>query len=250
MKLLILGGTSEATALGRALVNSPQIEAVLSLAGRTRHPAPQPLPSRHGGFGGAEGLAHYLATERIDALIDATHPFAAQISRNAAAAAYATGTRLLALQRPAWRPIAGDCWISVATMTDAAQALGATPRRVLLTIGRRDLAPFAAASWHDYLVRSVDGPPPEKLPLNAAIITARGPFVEPDECRLLVEHRVEILVTKNSGGCATVAKLHAARALGLPVVMVARPPPPPGKIVVSVAAALEWLHAGPPSRGA
>jgi precorrin-6A/cobalt-precorrin-6A reductase len=250
MRLLILGGTSEATALGRALANDPRLQAEISLAGRTSHPAPQPLPSRHGGFGGVEGLTHYLATERIDVLIDATHPFAAQISRNAAAATRATGTRLLVLQRPEWRPIAGDRWTSVPTVADAAQALGATPRRVLLTIGRQELAPFAAAPWHHYVVRSVDVPPLETLPPNAGIIATRGPFNEPDERRLLVERRIEILVTKNSGGSATAAKLHAARALGLQVVMVARPPSPPGDIVVSVPAALEWLHTELPPRDA
>src|SRR5215472_5143123 len=224
MKLLILGGTSEATALGRALVDDSQFETVMSLAGRTSHPAPQPLPSRHGGFGGADGLACYLAAERIDALIDATHPFAAQISHNAAVAARATGTPLLVLQRPEWHPIAEDRWIAVNTMADAAQALGAKPRRVLLTIGRQDLASFAAVPWHHYVIRSVDPPPPETLPPRASIITARGPFIESKERRLFIERRIEVLVTKNSGGDATAAKLHAARALGLPVVMVARPP--------------------------
>jgi precorrin-6A/cobalt-precorrin-6A reductase len=250
MKLLILGGTGEAAALGSALAKDSQFTATMSLAGRTSHPAPQSLPLRIGGFGGAEGLARYLTAERIDALVDATHPFAAQISCNAWAAARATGTRLLILHRPEWRPTTGDRWIPVPTMTDAARALGATPRRVFLTIGRQDLAPFRAAPWHHYVVRSVDPPPPYIAPPNCYVIMARGPFDEPGERRLLLEHRIQILVTKNSGGSATVAKLHAARALGLPVVMVARPPPPPGNTVVSVPAVLEWLHAELPPRGA
>jgi precorrin-6A/cobalt-precorrin-6A reductase len=250
MRLLILGGTSEAIALGRALATDPRFQAAMSLAGQTRHPAPQPLPLHRGGFGGAEGLAQYLARERIDALIDATHPFATRISGNAVAAARTTGTRLLTLLRPEWHPTPGDRWTSVGTMEEAAQTLGATPRRVLLTIGRRDLAPFAAAPWHHYVVRSVDPPRPDILPPDACVVTARGPFDEAGEHRLLLERRIDVLVTKNAGGDATVAKLHAARSLGLPVVMVMRPPKPVGDIAASVPAALTWLHGWLPPRAA
>jgi precorrin-6A/cobalt-precorrin-6A reductase len=249
MKLLILGGTSEATALGRALADDPRFAAVISLAGRTRQPAPQPLPSRHGGFGGAAGLARYLADERIDLLVDATHPFAQQISRNALTAATAAGTRLLVVRRPEWRAVAGDRWVVVADMAAAARMLGEAARRVLLTVGQLELAPFAAAPWHRYVVRSVDPPPAETLPPNAAVITARGPFNQAAERRLLLEHAIEILVTKNSGGNATEAKLHAARELGLPVVMVARPPAPTAETVSTVAEALGRLHAALPARG-
>lgn len=241
MKLLILGGTTEAMLLGRALADDPRFAAMISLAGRTRTPAPQPLPCRIGGFGGAQGLAQFLAAERIDALIDATHPFAEQISRHADFAARSVGAPLLSVQRPEWRPIAGDHWIPVSDMNAAALAIGGTPRRVLLTIGRKDLAPFAAAPQHRYVIRSVDPPPPELLPPNAEIIAARGPFLEEDERRLLAEREIEILVTKNSGGSATIAKLHAARALGVRVVMVARPPPAAGDRVTTVKEALAWL---------
>jgi len=241
MKLLILGGTSEAMELGRALADDPRFAAMVSLAGRTRNPAPQPLPCRIGGFGGAQGLAQFLAAERIDALIDATHPFATQISRHAATACEFVGILLLSVQRPEWQPAAGDRWIPAADMNEAAKALGRTKRRVLLTVGQKDLAPFAAAPWHRYVIRSVDPPPPETLPPNAEIIAARGPFREEDERRLLVEREIEILVTKNSGGSATAAKLHAARALRVPVVMVARPPAIMGDRVATVEAVLAWL---------
>ncbi len=225
MNVLILGGTTEASALARALAGDRRFRATLSLAGRTRQPLPQPLPCRVGGFGGVEGLAAFLSEQQIGALIDATHPFAAQMSRHAAEAARLAGTPLLAVSRPAWQDEAGDRWLPVPDMDAAARALGRAARRVFLTVGQKDLAPFAAAPWHSYVVRSVDPPPPETLPPQAEVITARGPFAEPDERRLLAERRIEVLVTKNSGGEATRPKLAAARALGLPVVMVARPEP-------------------------
>ncbi len=242
MNVLILGGTTEASALARALAGDRRFRATLSLAGRTRQPLPQPLPCRVGGFGGVEGLAAFLSEQQIGALIDSTHPFAAQMSRHAAEAAWLAGTPLLAVSRPAWRPEAGDRWLPVPDMEAAAQALGRATRRVFLTVGQKDLAPFAVAPWHSYVVRSVDPPPPETLPPQAEVITARGPFAEPDERRLLVERRIEVLVTKNSGGEATRPKLAAARALGLPVVMVARPDPPPGvERVATAAEAVAWL---------
>jgi precorrin-6A/cobalt-precorrin-6A reductase len=256
MKLLILGGSSEATQLGRALAGDPRFKATISLAGRTQRPAPQPLPSRRGGFGGPQGLAQYLVAERIDLVIDATHPFATQMKGNAAAAAQAVGIPMLSVQRPEWQPIAGDRWISVGSMAEAAAALGEAPRRVLLTIGQKDLAPFAAAPWHHYVIRSVDRPPSDALPPNREIVTARGPFLESDEHCLLMERRIEIVVTKNSGGSAAAAKLFTARTLGLPVVMVARPPLPPLQVSVvvrSAAEAMDWLaqhHAASSERGA
>jgi precorrin-6A/cobalt-precorrin-6A reductase len=253
MKVLILGGSSEATQLGRRLAGDPRFQAVISLAGRTLHPAPQPLPTRIGGFGGVTGLAQYLIAEKFDALIDATHPFAVRISRNAVEACDGAGVPMLALQRPEWRPVAGDHWITVADMPAAARALGERPRHVLLTIGQKDLAPFAAAPQHRYLVRSVDPPPPHILPASTEVIAMRGPFLESDERKLLAERGIEILVTKNAGGSATAAKLSATRALGLPVVMIARPAPPQAKTVASVAEALDWLlqrHSARSERGA
>ncbi len=241
MNTLILGGTTEASAIARALAGDARYRPVLSLAGRTRAPVAPPIPWRSGGFGGAEGLAAHLRAQDVTALVDATHPFAAQISRNAAVAAAAAGVPHLAVLRPPWTPQDGDRWTSVPDMAAAAAALGAQPRRVLLTIGQQELAPFAAAPWHRYLIRSVDPPPPALLPPGARTLTARGPFQEEDEMRLLAEEDIQAIVTKNSGGAATAAKLAAARILGIEVVMVARPPAPPGT-VPDAAAALAWLH--------
>jgi precorrin-6A/cobalt-precorrin-6A reductase len=242
MRVLILGGTTEASALARALADDPRVAATLSLAGRTSAPAPQPVPLRVGGFGGADGLADWLRVHRIDVLIDATHPFATRISRNALVAAEAARTKLLVLLRPAWRPVAGDDWRVVPDMDTAAEALGEHPRRVLLTVGRQDLAPFPRTP-HRYVLRSVEPPPSALIPANAEIIAARGPFAEEDERALMTAHAIEMLVTKNAGGEATAAKLAAARALRLPVVMVARPAPPDGPHVPTVADALAWLEA-------
>ena len=241
LRLLILGGTTEASALARSLAGDGRFAAILSLAGRTRAPILPPIPSRIGGFGGGSGLTAYLRAEKIDALIDATHPFAARMSANACDAAARTGVPLLRINRPAWQSVPGDRWLPVADMKQAAQALGHRPRRVLLTIGQQELAPFAAAPWHDYVIRSVDAPAPEALPPRAEIITARGPFAEPQERALLADRKIDVLVTKNSGGSATAAKLAAARALGLEVVMVVRPVVPPAPEVTNAQAALDWL---------
>ena len=242
MNLLILGGTTEATALGRMLAGDARFAATLSFAGRTQRPLAQAIPTRTGGFGGIDGLARYMTDHGIDALIDATHPFAAQMTAHAVAAARQTGVALLAVLRPAWQPEPGDRWTEVPTMAAAAEALGRVPRRVLLTVGQKDLSPFASAPWHDYLVRSIEPPPPGVLPPSARFLAARGPFIEADEHRLLTEERIEVIVTKNSGGTATEAKLAVARALGLPVVMTARPPPPEAEIVPDAEAALAWLR--------
>jgi precorrin-6A/cobalt-precorrin-6A reductase len=249
MNLLILGGTTEATALARALAGDGRFSATLSFAGVTRRPASQPIPIRVGGYGGVVGLAHYLRQHRIGALVDATHPFASQMTANAITAAQQTGTPLLVVLRPAWQPTAGDHWTMVASMEAAAATLGSVPRRVLLTIGRKDLAPFRAAPWHHYVLRSVDPPPTEALPPHVTVIAARGPFELDDEARLLRDERIDIVVTKNSGGSATAGKLSAARHLGLPVVMLARPPLPQTDTVGSVGEVLAWLqqrHAAAP----
>ena len=242
LKLLILGGTTEASALARALAGDARYDAMLSLAGVTKAPQTPPIPWRIGGFGGVAGLVDYIKGEKIDALIDATHPFAAQMSMHAAAAARETGVRLLAVCRPSWRAVEGDNWTPVADMAAAVAVLGAAPRRVFLTIGQKELAPFRAAPQHSYVIRSVDAPAPESLPPLAEIITARGPFAESDERRLLMENRIEVIVTKNSGGSATAAKLAAARALALPVVMVDRPARPDVETVGTAEEALAWLE--------
>ncbi len=241
MKVLLLGGTTEASAIARALAGDARFQPVLSLAGRTRAPVVPPVPWRTGGFGGADGLAAYLQTEDMQALIDATHPFAAQISRNAVEAASAAAVPHLAVLRPPWAAQPGDRWTMVPGMAAAVDALGTQPRRVLLTVGQQELAPFAVAPWHAYLIRSVEPPPLALLPPGARSFTARGPFSEADERRLLRDEHIQAIVTKNSGGAATAAKLAAARALQIEVVMVARPPAPPGT-VSDAAAALAWLH--------
>ncbi len=246
-RVLILGGTTEASALAAALAEGTRFAALLSFAGATRAPRPPPVPWRVGGFGGVEGLAAFLQDEAIDLLIDATHPFAAHMKRNAAEAAAITRIALLAVRRPEWRPGEGDRWLTVPDMLAAATALGQTPRRVLLTIGQKDLAAFQAAPWHHYVVRSVDAPEEASLPPQAEVIAARGPFRLPDELDLLDRTSVSAIVTKNSGGDATSAKLAAARQRGVEVVMVARPPILPGvETVPDAAGALRWLaaHAG------
>lgn len=194
----------------------------LSLAGRTIDPAPQAAPTRTGGFGGAAGLADYLAANSIDLLIDATHPFARQISINAEQAADRAGTPLIHLERTGWQPVEGDRWNHVATLADAVGALGAEPRRVFLAIGRQEAFHFNAAPQHCYIVRSVDPVEPPLAVPSVDYILARGPFAVEDETALLRDHRIEVVVSKNSGGEATYAKIAAARALNIPVILVDR----------------------------
>jgi precorrin-6A/cobalt-precorrin-6A reductase len=242
IKVLILGGSTESAKLARTIATDQRFAATLSLAGRTEHPARTPVPMRSGGFGGADGLVHYLAEKDIDALIDATHPFAAHMKQNAVEAARMTGVAFLAIRRPAWAPEPGDHWTEIASLEEAATALGEAPRRVLLTTGRKELAPFKRASQHFYLVRSVEPPDPEALPPRAEVISARGPFTVAGEKALLEEQGIEIIVTKNSGGTATSAKLEAARALSLPVLMVRRPALPDAPSAETVEEALLWLE--------
>jgi precorrin-6A/cobalt-precorrin-6A reductase len=238
MRVLVLGGTSEARQLCEQLARRTDIAVTVSLAGRTMTPARQAVPVRIGGFGGASGLAKYLLAERVDLLIDATHPYAAIISANAAEAARSAGVRLLALRRPAWRRAAGDRWIEVADVNEAVRALGDAPRRVFLALGRNELAPFAEAPQHVYLIRSVDPVSPPLALAHAHYITARGPFGESDECVLLTAHGIEAVVAKNSGGAATYGKIAAARKLGIEVVMLRRPALPQMDQVETIADAL------------
>lgn len=222
-RVLILGGSSEATALARALVGRADIAATLSLAGRTLAPIAQPVPTRSGGFGGIDGLVAYLRAERIDLLVDATHPFAARIAHHARAAARLAGCTILKLSRPAWSPQPGDVWHEVATMDEAVTAIGVAPRRVFLTVGSLRLDAFTQAPQHHYLVRTIDPLRTGHGLAHADLIEARGPFDVAAEQRLMRDHRIEVLVTKNSGGDASAAKLVVARKLGLPVVLLRRP---------------------------
>ena len=242
-RLLILGGTAEGRALAAAAAArfGPALTVISALAGRTRAPVLPAGEVRIGGFGGADGLAAYLRDERIGLLIDATHPFATQISAQACAAAAKAGAQRLALVRPPWREVAGDRWTLVDSVGAAAAAIPTEANRVFLTVGVRSLSPFAGRRDCWFLVRLVDEPA-QPIPLaRHRLICARGPFTEADERALLTEHRIDCLVTRASGGDATVAKLAAARALGLPVVMVCRPPSPPGARAVSVDDALAWI---------
>jgi precorrin-6A/cobalt-precorrin-6A reductase len=241
-KLLILGGSGEAADLARALAGDARYDVTLSLAGRTAEPVALPGGLRTGGFGGADGLARVLAEERFDLLIDATHPFAVQMKANAIEAARAAGVKLLAIRRPPWVRREGDRWIMVESLDAAAAAIGQDPRRVFLTTGRMELAPFRQAPQHLYIVRSVEAPSPKDLPPRVELIAARGPFKLEDERALLEEHAVDVIVTKNSGGAGAAAKLDAARALFLPVIMVTRPDLPDAPSVETVADALLWLE--------
>jgi precorrin-6A/cobalt-precorrin-6A reductase len=241
LKLLILGGSGEAADLARALAGDTRYDVTLSLAGRTADPALLPGTLRSGGFGGAEGLARVLAEERFDLVIDATHPFAVQMKANAIEAARVAHVPLLAIRRPPWVQREGDRWIMVESIETAAAAIGQDPRRVFLTTGRMELAPFRQAPQHFYIVRSVEAPSPQELPPRAELITARGPFNVADERALIEVHRIELIVTKNSGGAGAAAKLDAARAFSLPVIMVERPALPEAPSVETVADALVWL---------
>jgi precorrin-6A/cobalt-precorrin-6A reductase len=241
LRILILGGTSEARRLAETLARDPGIDAVLSYAGRTESPSAVPIRWRVGGFGGIDGLIAYLQTEKIDRVVDATHPFAAHMSAHAVAACAATKIPLLALERAPWRAEKGDRWIEVDTLEDAAEALGEPARKVFLGIGRLHLAAFARKPQHDYLVRLVD-PPREDLPLACVkVVVARGPFDPAGDRAMLERHGSEIVVAKNAGGTAAVAKILAARELALPVVMVRRPAIPQRPSVDSVAAVMDWL---------
>lgn len=237
--LLILGGTSEASALAR-LVAETGLRAVLSYAGRVEVPRTQPVPVRVGGFGGVDGLAAYLATNGITHVVDATHPFAAEMSRNALAACAAAGVPLLTLSRAPW-PMR-DGWQEVPDLDTAVAALAGSARRVFLAIGRMDVARFAAQPQHHYLLRFVDVP--EKAPPlpRHEVVVARGPFDLAGDRALLERFEADIVVSKNSGGDGARAKLDAAAALGLPVLMIARPMVPERVEVFAPEAALEWVR--------
>ncbi|MFG1852603.1 cobalt-precorrin-6A reductase [Actinomadura geliboluensis] len=241
-RVLILGGTAEARALAAALADArPDVHVVSSLAGRVTDPR-LPVGEVHvGGFGGAEGLAAWLRDHRTDRLVDATHPFAERMSASAARASRLTGVPLLALRRPGWTEGDGDHWHRVPSLPAAAEALPAGAR-AFLTTGRRSIPVFAARADAWFLARSVD-PPEPPVPSNVEVLLARGPYTVGGERALIGAHRLTVLVTKDSGGAMTRAKLTAARDAGIPVVMVDRPPPPEGvRTTHDVAAAAAWAQ--------
>lgn len=241
--LLVLGGTTEASALCRALAER-QDRAIVSLAGRVANPKPLPLPTRVGGFGGVAGLRDYIRNEGITHVIDATHPFADQMSRNAIAACIETNTPLCALTRAPWQAQDGDIWHHVPDISGAVAALQGEAKRVFLAVGRMHLDDFAPNPQHHYVLRLVDAPDALPFPKAQAII-ARGPFGFDEDCALLRDHRIDLIVSKNSGGTGARAKIDAARHLGLPIVMIDRPILPPRTETHSVQGVLDWLdHSG------
>ena len=250
-KLLLLGGTTEASHLAahlaQAWVSDDPVagrQAVFSYAGRTARPAAQPLPCRIGGFGGVSGLVDYLRREGITHVVDATHPFAAQMSTNAVRACAEAGVGLVAFERPAWQPQTGDHWVHVADMAGAVAALPEAGARVFLAIGKQHVAEFAAKPKNHYLLRLVDAPEaPLSLP-DATVIVARGPFEAAGDEALMRQHKVTHIVAKNAGGAGAEAKLSAARTLSLPVVMIDRPKVPARPVLGTVAEVMRWLEHG------
>ncbi|OPF80744.1 precorrin-6A reductase [Streptomyces antioxidans] len=240
--VLILGGTTEARHLADELADTPALRVTSSLAGRVAAPRLPVGQVRIGGFGGAEGMARWLREHQVDALIDATHPFADTISAHAARAAADAQVPLLTLRRPGWVPGPGDRWHPAGSLAEAARLLPGLGERIFLTTGRMGLAAFAHLTGQWFLVRSVDAPEPP-LPPRMAVILDRGPFTLEGETELLGRHRIEVLVTKDSGAHATAPKLAAARAAALPVVIIRRPPAPQGVPTAETPAeAAAWLR--------
>lgn len=239
MRVLLLGGTTEASQLARAL-NEAGVDATFSYAGRTESPVVQPLPTRVGGFGGAIGLQNWLQAQCITHVVDATHPFAAQMSGNALQACSAAGVPLLAFERPAWTAQTGDQWQCVADTAAAVAALPQQPARVFLAIGRQNLLPFAQCPQHHYLLRLVDALPTVPLP-KAQVVVARGPFTVEGDRALLQAHGITHVVAKNSGGVGAAAKLQAARVLSLPVILINRPEIAQRHTAATVVQVMAWL---------
>lgn len=222
LRVLLLGGTAEASEIARRLADDDGLRVLSSLAGRVNQPRMPVGPVRVGGFGGVDGLIAFLNGEGIDAVIDATHPFASRISANAEAACKQLGIPLIALARPPWTKHEADRWHTVPDIEHAAAYIAEIAGRVFLAIGRQQLDAFAACNTAWFLIRAID-PPDVSLPANTKLLLERGPFHLEDELRLLRDHAIDCVVSKNSGGLATYAKIEAARVLRIPVVMVDRP---------------------------
>ena len=242
-RLLLLGGTHEAVELARSLADVSRVETIYSLAGRTQRPGPVPGSVRTGGFGGPDGLEAYMRNAGITLLVDATHPYAESITAHAAIACARASVPRLVLHREPWSRAAGDRWTEVADVEGAARALPALGKRVLLTIGGRDLGPFFRVPGIRCIVRAVEPPSVTLDPRRHEVVLARGPFEVADERRLLESRGIDVIVSKNSGGPAARAKVDAARELAIPVVMIDRPPRPAGDLATTVASALNWLEA-------
>ena len=250
-KLLLLGGTGEALKLARELAVSSRVHCISSLAGRTEEPVRPPGEVRIGGFGGVPGLTTYLMNEGIELVLDATHPFAAQMCHHAQEACAALGIPRAKLVRPAWVPSPGDRWTMMPSVAAAATFLRFHPaKRIFLTLGRQEIGPFVPLGggqqrdgngngrW--FLTRMIDPPGDGVVLPEGELVLGRGPFRPEDEIALMQAHRIDLLVTKNSGGSA--GKIAAAAELRLPVLMIERPPLPPGEVLDSVGAALAWIN--------
>jgi precorrin-6A/cobalt-precorrin-6A reductase len=240
MRALILGGTSDANLLADAIARA-RIDAIYSYAGRTLTPVAQPLPVRTGGFGGVPGFAEFIAREAITHVIDATHPFAAEMSQHAVEACGGLGVPLIALERSPWTPVEGDCWIEVGNIALAVDVLPEAPAQVFLAIGRQHLAPFATKPQHTYTLRFIDVSEQAPPFPDCEIIVSRGPFTIESEIELMRRRNIAWIVARNSGGKGARAKIDAARELGLPVVMIARPALPERRRVERVEDVLAWL---------
>lgn len=239
--ILILGGTTEARALADSLTAKAHA-VITSLAGRTIEPRRPQGEIRVGGFGGASGLADYLRSAGIDALIDATHPYAAAISAHAVEAANSAGCPLLRFDRAPWQPQKGDRWIVVDNLAAAAKVAPELGRRAFLTIGVKELGSFAGMDSVWFLVRLVERPSTPIALAHHELILARGPFNAADERDLLIRHRLDVVIAKNSGGESTYGKIAAARELGLPVLLLRRPVLPAAKTVTAMADAFAWIE--------
>jgi precorrin-6A/cobalt-precorrin-6A reductase len=243
MRILILGGTTEAAELAKLIADRREFEVTLSLAGRTSVPIPGPLNTRIGGFGGADGLGSWLKAHDIELVVDATHPFAARMSANAAQACAAVGVDLLAIRRPPWERTPDDDWVEVRCVDEAVDVLGFEPRNVFLTVGRLELDRFQRAPQHRYLVRTIEPLEGYFSAPHVTAVRARGPFDRDAERALMRDHAVSVVVTKNSGGTATYGKITAARDLCLPVIIVAQPEKPRVPSVSSAGAAMACIEA-------
>ena len=241
--ILVLGGTTEATALCREMA-ARGLTGMISFAGRVERPVRQPLPQRVGGFGGAQGLADFLAAQAFTHVVDATHPFASQMSRNAVEGCAQAGVPLIALTRAPWTPEPGDQWQAVPDIPAAVRALDRPACRVMLAIGRMHLNAFAPHPQHRYLLRLVDAPKtPPPFP-HATVVVDRGPFSTEGDLALMRSHGIDLVVSKNSGGTGARAKLLAARELGLPVIMIDRPDLPPRQEAHDIETVLDWVRHG------
>lgn len=240
MRVLLLGGTTEATALAHAFA-ATGIDAIFSYAGRTAYPIEQPLPTRLGGYGGVKGLADYIIDAEITHIVDATHPFATQISRNAVEACTMTQIPMIAYERSAWLAQPGDEWLHVPDTQAAVAALPLAAARIFLAIGKQNLPAFAAQPQHFYLLRMIDAPDAAPPMPNAVVVLGRGPFTVESDMDLMRNHRITHVVAKNSGGSGALAKLEAARRLHLPVILIARPTIADRPMARSIPAVMDWL---------